>query len=296
MGTDKKAAKSFNYFLSLASTKINVCLAPISFYNEKIRGFTALFFLNGKWIWKKGIKPDVIYDKSEYNLKSKNLKTLRKKISKNFTFINSLGLKELTSNKWKSYLLFKKYSPYTLLINKRADLSLIRKLSTEKVVVKPLEGSCGKDVGIYSKKNVRPLGFPFIAQEFIKSKKGISGLLKGTHDLRIFFFNETPFYSYARIPPTGSLVSNISTGGSLKVVPLNKIPKGVMKIAREASEKLSRFGPRIFAIDFILDAAQRSWIIELNSCPSFVLEKEEYPYKQKFFKPIIDFLLNPAKK
>ena len=296
MDTDKKATKSFDYFLSLASAKIDVCLSTINLYNEKQGEFTALFLLNGNWLWKKGIKPGVVYDKSEYDLESKTLEALRKKISRNFTFVNSLDLKELMSNKWKSYLLFKKYSPRTLLINTKADLPLIGKLSTEKVVVKPISGSCGKNVGVYLKKKVIPLAFPFIIQEFIESKRGISGVLTGTHDLRIFFFNKTPFYSYARMPQTGSLISNIATGGSLKVVSLNKISRNVMKIAREATEKLSRFGPRIFAIDFMLDAAQRPWLIELNSCPSFVLEREEHRYKQEFFKPILDFLLNPAKK
>lgn len=292
-GLSCESRRQFADLYSFAEKRgIEFCRAPIKAYNLQKRFFTkAQFYKKDRWIWKKNIVPDIIYDKSPFVM-NKRLQAMRLKIEKDFTFINSLKLSNLLSNKWKTYKKFSKFSPKTVLINQRSDLRKIKGLKTNLVILKPLFGSGGKGIKIYTKDKIRPTRYPFIAQKFVSARKGIPGLVNGPHDLRVFLAkSEKPFYSYIRTPKEGELISNYSQGGSLIPLPVSKIPKKIYAITRYVSKKLSAYEKKFYSIDFIFDDNQRPWILEMNSRPGITVYKEELDYREYFYNHITEFFL-----
>lgn len=293
VGLPRESRRQFADLYSFAEKRgIEFCRAPIEAYDPQKRLFIkAQFYKKGRWKWRKSIAPDIIYDKSPLAM-SKRLQAMRVKIEKDFTFINSLKLSDLLSNKWKTYKKFSKFSPKTVLINRKADLIKIKELKSKLVVLKPLSGSGGKGIKIYPKNKIKPIGYPFIAQEFVPSGKGIVGLVNGPHDLRIFLAKSgEPFYSYIRTPKKGKLMANCSLGGMLIPLPVSKIPKKISAITRFVSKKLSVYGKKLYSIDFIFDDNQKPWILEMNSRPGITIYKEELDYREYFYTYVINFFL-----
>lgn len=293
VGLSRKSRRQFADLYSFAEKRgIEFCRAPIEAYDPQKRLFTkAQFYKKGSWRWQKNITPNIIYDKSPFVM-NKRLQAMRLKIEKDFTFINSLKLSSLLSNKWETYRKFSKFSPKTVLINRKADLIKIEKLKSNLVVLKPLFGSGGKGIKISPKDKVKPIKYPFIVQEFVPARKGIDGLVKGPHDLRIFLAKSgKPFHSYIRTPKEGNLVASYSLGGTLIPLPVLKIPKKIFSITRFVSKILSAYGKKLYSIDFIFDDNQRPWILEMNSRPGVTIDKEELDYRKYFYTHVINFFL-----
>ena len=292
-GLSRENRKQFSELYSTAQKHgLEFCRAPIDSYIPKKHLFEkAQFFKRGKWFWKKNVIPDIVYDKTPL-LTNPRRHALRQKIEKNYTFINSLKLSALFSNKWETYKKFRSFSPKTILISSKSDLNSIKFLKSELIVLKPLVGSGGKGIKILPKEKIKPLKYPFIAQELIRAEKGIEGLVRGPHDLRVFLVNnEKPFYSYIRTPKKGGLMANYSFGGSLFPIPVSRIPKSVIKITEAISKKMSQKEKKLFCIDFIIDDNQKPWILEMNSRPGITAYDEEEPYKEFFYTYITNFFL-----
>jgi glutathione synthase/RimK-type ligase-like ATP-grasp enzyme len=265
------------------------CRASIASFDEKNKIFKKAQFFDGKhWSFKKNIAPDIIYDKSNFYVK-KGLALKRKMISQNYPFYNPLKLSELLSNKWMTYKEFKDFSPKAFLISGKKDLPKIKKLSSEKVILKPLTGSGGKGIKIFNKDKIVPVKYPFFCQELIEVKKRSASFAGGAHDLRVIMINEKPFYSFLRIPKENKLISNLSQGGSVKVIPLKKLPKSIFPFVKKIQKSLRKYGKKIYSIDMIVDDNKRPWIIEMNSRPGIILEKEELPYQKYFFDNLVNF-------
>ncbi|PIR73652.1 MAG: hypothetical protein COU40_01385 [Candidatus Moranbacteria bacterium CG10_big_fil_rev_8_21_14_0_10_35_21] len=280
----------YNDFYAYAEKKdILLCRAPIDAYNLKDKNFRqAQFFHNKKWLWKKDITPDLIYDKSPFYLPEK-LAKIRKIISSHYLFINNLAFSKLLSDKWLTYKKLPAFSPKTILIEKKSDLKKIQTLSSEKIILKPLWGSGGKGIFICLKNKPKELRPPFIAQELIEVKRGLKGFVSGVHDLRIMIMGKTPFYSYLRLPKKNHLISNLSQGGKIKVIPITKLPKFIFPFLNKIQKKLTSYGKNLYSVDLIIDDDKKPWIIELNSRPGLILEKEELPFREYFYDNLINF-------
>ena len=267
---------------------IHLCRAPISAFDKKRGLFKYAQFFDGHWVFKNNIRPDIIFDKSPFHIKEKPA-LVRKSIADRFPFYNSLALSKLLSDKWLTYETFKEFSPKAVLISNKNDLNKIKKLPSSKIIIKPLTGSGGKGILIFDKSRPITLKYPFLAQELIEIKKGIKGFVSGAHDLRIMIINERPFYSYLRIPEKNKLISNLSQGGTIRVVPFNKLPRTILPFLKKIQKKLEKYGDKLYSIDMILDDNKKPWIIELNSRPGITLEKEELKYEDYFFDNLIKF-------
>jgi glutathione synthase/RimK-type ligase-like ATP-grasp enzyme len=264
------------------------CRAPISSFDKKTGLFKRAQFFNADWFFKKNVQPDLVFDKTTFYT-DKRLAQKRKLISNNYIFVNDLQLSELLSNKWLTYKCFKNFSPLAFLISSKKDLSKIKKLSSAKVILKPFKGSGGKGIKIFKKTQAKPIKYPFVAQELIEIKKGIKNFVSGAHDLRIMFANNHPFHAYLRIPKKNTLIANTSQGGKIRVVPMKNLPRSVWPFLTKIKNKLKKYPTKLYSIDIIIDDNQKPWIIELNSRPGIVLEKEEFAYKENYYNNLIKF-------
>ncbi len=268
-----------------------ICRGFVADFKPKSNTFEkAIFFEKGKWIWKKNIKPNFIHDRSLYYLKEPDFST-KKIIEKRLPFFNKIKLSEIMTNKWSTYKNFKKFSPKLVIVKKEADFKKIQTLSTKKIILKPVHGSGGMGIKIIAKNSATKMPFPFLAQELIETV-GYKNWVKGAHDLRVMVINETPFHSFFRIPPKGKLIANLSQGGKIKLVNPKELPESICAILRYASKKFVSFDKKMYAIDFIFDKNERPWIIELNSRPGIMLEKEELPVRVDYYNNLINFFLS----
>jgi glutathione synthase/RimK-type ligase-like ATP-grasp enzyme len=266
------------------------CIAAISKYDGVSRTFSHAFtYAGGVWKVENFVKPDVIYDKTIYFLSSPKLTQTRKNISLNFPFFNDLDLNHLLTDKWKTYELFPDLHPRTVLIQHENDLEKIQAIPSAMIVAKPQDGFGGKDIIISKKENFKPTSFPFIAQEFIETNSGIPGIIGGRHDLRIIIKNEDPFYAIVRSPKNNQYLANTIFGGSLTVIPIEKIPQSVFDILNKVKERFSSFIKKLYSIDFIFDSQGKPLIVEGNSRPGIALHQSELPYREYYYDNIINF-------
>ncbi|MDP2762898.1 MAG: ATP-grasp domain-containing protein [Enterobacteriaceae bacterium] len=251
-------------------------------------------FENNLWIKKINIKPDIIIDKCVYSSTEKE-NNIKKEISKKNILINDIYFNRIFSSKFITYSIFSDYMPLTFIAYNRKDLiNKIDEIKSEKVVIKPDDGLGGRGVFIIDKNEVKKMTitkikFPTIVQEFINSSKGIKGIVKGVHDLRIIFINHKPVLLYTREPVGKSLVANVSLGGKRNVVDLKRIPKKLEKKYKTILNRLKVFKNVIYSIDFIFNEKQDPFVMEINSPPSFHLEDKKN--LTIFYKKIIKFLI-----
>jgi glutathione synthase/RimK-type ligase-like ATP-grasp enzyme len=248
-------------------------LAPISLFDVRRRVFSkALSYENGKWVWRKSVVPDEVFDRSRFGI-SKERQGKRKLIARSFPFINSLELNELLTNKWKSYCSFKKYFPKTILIRDRDESKKISQLGTERIVLKPIKGARGRGVLVIERNKLSFSTVPFLCQEFIDSKGGMMGIVGGRHDLRILVANGKPFYAILRVPAKGKLIANLSQGGKERKISFAKIPREVKSISTEIARELLRYGKSFYSIDFIFKDKKIPLVVELNSRPTLIFKR-----------------------
>lgn len=230
----------------------------------------------GGWLYKKGcfglvkdrLKIDVVYDRTggvDFPPAGDKLEV-----------INEREFKILAWDKWATFKAIGKYMPKTLLINEKKDLpKVLSKIKSDTVVLKPVNGL--KGIGIYIGPKKRAMEFEFsnkyrqyIAQEFIDTDGGISGITDGMHDLRIVIINGTPAMCHVRVPAEGSFLANAAQGGNLTEVDCQNIPGKINKIVNEVSEIFSRnFNNPIYSLDFGIGKDGKPYIFEVNDQMGF---------------------------
>ena len=176
--------------------------------------------------------------------------------------------------------------------NKRNLRQALQKINTNLVVLKPTNGLMGIGVFIGTKKQALKFRFKkkyvnnYIAQEFLDTSLGINGIAKGTHDLRIVMINNKIVWAHVRTPRQGEHRANAALGGTLKEVPLKKIPLSVKKIAKEISSLFYKeYDNPLFSLDFGMTNAGPK-IIEINDqigFPTWGMKNRE-----KFLKELIN--------
>ena len=282
----------YEYFYTLCKKNgIQMYRASYEWYDYKKNIFKYAWIYEGENVkWKRvfNIKPDLIYDKTVARLEVYYKKEL---ISKKYRLINNREFTQIIDDKLIISLIFKNWSKKSWLINNKNELkNLVSQIKTNKIVLKPLLGSGGKGIKILNKKNLLQkavIDQVYLAQEFIESSRGIPGVSKGRHDLRLVMVNEKIVYAYIREPHEGGYLANLAQGGTLTIVPLPKLPKSVMPIILHANEIFKIFEPRIYSIDFMFDKKKRPWVIELNSMPGLYFTPSEKPSMIKMYKELL---------
>lgn len=283
---------SYEYFYTLCKKSgIQMYRASYEWYDYDKKYFKYAWIYEGENAnWKRvyNIKPDLVYDKTKARMEVYYKKEL---IRKKYPFINNLEFTRLIDDKLTTSLLFEKWSKKSWLVENKNDLAnALKNIKSKKAVLKPLVESGGKGVRIGNKKDlmaISRLSGPCIVQEFIDSSKGVPGFSRGVHDLRLVMVNEKVIYAYIREPRKGGLLANLAQGGTLTVVPKNKLPKSLYPIVAYANKLFSTFNPRIYCVDFMFDKSKKPWIVELNSMPGLFFTPEEKPSMIRMYKELL---------
>jgi glutathione synthase/RimK-type ligase-like ATP-grasp enzyme len=283
---------SYEFFYSLCKKNgIQMYRASYEWYDYEKHIFRHAWLYKGeggKWEKTANIKPDLVYDKTKARMEVYYKKEL---IHQKYPFLNNLEFTKLIDDKLNTSMLFEKWSKKSWLVENKDDLTrILPYIKSDMVVLKPTLDSGGKDIQILHKKDAikkSALGRVFIAQEFVDSSRGVPGVSKKIHDLRLIFINNKLIYSYIREPKPGNLLANLAQGGSLALVPEKKLPKSLAPIIKHTNELFKIFNPRIFAIDFMFDEKKRPWIVELNSMPGLFFTPEEKPSMIKMYKELL---------
>lgn len=290
--SNKDYQYSYEYFYALCQKNgIQMYRASYDWYDHKKHLFKHAWVYEGEnanWKRVKNIRPDLIYDKTKARLEVYYKKEL---IRKKCFFINDLAFTRIIDDKLITSFIFDKWSKKSWLIENVNDLKEIsRYIKSNKIVLKPISESGGKDIKIIEKRDIskiKGIVKPYIAQEFIDSSSGVPGISHTLHDLRLVCVNDKVVYSYIREPKRGSFLANLAQGGSLKIVPKELLPKSLSSIFRYANEIFATFDPRIYSIDFMFDKNKKPWIVELNSMPGLYFTPNEKPYMMEMYQELL---------
>lgn len=291
--SNKDYQYSYEYFYSLCKkNNIQMYRASYEWYDYKKQLFKYAWVFEGEganWKKVKNIQPDLIYDKTKSRLEVYYKKEL---IGERYPFINDLRFTNLIDDKLTTSLIFDKWSKKSWVIKNLGELkNILPQIHSAKIVLKPISESGGKDVQIMGKKNtskIKKIEKENIVQEFIDSSCGVPGVSKKMHDLRLVFVNNKLIYAYIREPKDGSFLANLAQGGSLIIVPKEKLPKSLQPIITYAHTVFATFSPRIYSIDFMFDENKKPWIVELNSMPGLFFTPEEKPYMLEMYQELLD--------
>jgi glutathione synthase/RimK-type ligase-like ATP-grasp enzyme len=154
-------------------------------------------------------------------------------------------------------------------VNTLRGLKLVLgKIKSDKIVIKPRYGTLGRDVIITDKDKLpKEIEKNTLIQEFIDTSKGIKGVTRGMHDMRLFMINGKVDHAHIRIPKKGTLTANVALGGKKVFIPNRLIPIKAMRIARKVDRLFKKFHPRIFSVDFVFNEKGKPFIVECNSQP-----------------------------
>ncbi len=224
---------------------------------------------------------DIIYDKGYF------------KNDAAATLLNDAEMNEICTDKFKTYQLFKEFSPMTFLIHDKKELDEKLALFNDIVVAKIPDSEGGEGVFIDTPDVIREkvTVFPYILQEFMDTSGGIPGLVDGMHDLRMVGINGTIVVSYVRAPGKGKKVSNVSQGGTQIDFPLSELPPDAVDFFKKVDAMFSRFPRRVYSAD-CGRMKDGSWkVIELNSKPGLTQASTNADHR-RFVELLCDALLS----
>lgn len=289
--TNAEYRRSYEYFYTFCKqNNIRMYRASYQWYDYANHIFKHAWIYEGKrGGWKRvfNIKPDLVYDKTKSGSAAYQVKEY---ISESYSFINDLNFTKIIDNKFVTSLIFPQWSKKNWFVKTRADIrKLLPELRSAKIVIKPISESGGKGVHIIDKEDLADLEFfgENIVQEFIDSSGGIPGISDKAHDLRLVFAGDKLVYAYIREPKEGSFLANVSQGGLLTLVPIEKIPPSLDPIIQTVNDTFRSFSNRIFSIDIMFDEYLNPWIVELNSMPGLFFTAEEKPYMLKLYRELV---------
>jgi len=204
--------------------------------------------------------------------------------------VNTQDFKLLCWDKWLAYREIKSYMPQTFWVGERSNLSsVLPKVKTSWVVLKPYNGLRGLGIFIGSKKEALNFKFPekfknYIAQEFMDTSGGIPKITKGLHDLRVAVINGQPVWSHLRVPPQGSFRANVAGGGTLMEVDYKLVPNAAKKIVSEIAQKFyQKYDNPIFSLDFGFNPQGQPFLFEINDqigFPTWEMKKRDLFLKE----------------
>ncbi|HSX49238.1 MAG TPA: hypothetical protein VLE44_03190, partial [Candidatus Saccharimonadales bacterium] len=168
---------------------------------------------------------------------------------------------------------------------------VLPQIESDWIVLKPNNGL--KGIGIYIGPKEKAVDFEFsktkkeyIAQEFVDTSKGIEGLTKSNHDLRIVIVNAKIVWSHVRTPPKGSLEANVARGGSINEIDLNMIPERVKEVVAKITKLFSeKYDNPIYSLDFGFQDGH-PFLFEINDTIGF--PRWEMKNRDNFLKELVE--------
>lgn len=273
----KLAAKNFNVFYVRNKNKYRGQGSFSEGYQFKNNVFQ---------LYKNKIYARIIYNKT----------TLYANGGRDWDIVNKWNLYKITSDKFRSYQMFKKLMKPTYRIRNKSEFKKkIIKINTDWAVFKPNRGGEGKGIIIGPKLSIikKVKKFDGIIQEFIDTSDGIPKIINSYHDMRILVMNGRIIQTYIRIPKKGSYLANIARGGKMKEIKKKLVPKSVLKIVKDIDNKFSKYGARIYAVDFGFEHNQ-PYLVEINPQPGLPYKKWKM-YYNTWHSELLKTLLNAIK-
>lgn len=217
---------------------------------------------------RKPIKIDLIYDRTG------GVKFPWEEDS-GVVIVNRRDFKLLCWDKWLAFKKIGQFMPQTVWVGERKNLiAALLEIKTDWVVLKPYNGL--KGIGVFIGPKNKALTFEFlerypqyIAQEFVDTSKGIPGIVKSLHDLRVAVVNGKAVWSHVRTPPPGSFKANVAQGGGIKEVACAKLPVSIKKTVGQIAKRFYKeFDNPIYCLDFGV-SKDGPLIFELNDQMGF---------------------------
>jgi glutathione synthase/RimK-type ligase-like ATP-grasp enzyme len=208
--------------------------------------------------------------------------------------VNKAAFDAVCAHKMRTYALFPELFPRTVLAGGEAEaLEAIASMKTDILVLKPAEGWGGKKVWIGPKKDAHEYlePYPVMIQEYIDTSGGIPGITDGKHDFRLIMMNDRVLLTYARLPAEGGYISNVSKGGSVRHVPIERRPAAAVALAQNVDRALASYGDRLYSIDCGLDKSGEWKIIELNDHPGLSPRGDCGEEADAYYGSLADFFL-----
>lgn len=282
MVKSKTSAATHKHFFSLAKSRnldLRFVLGEDAILDE---GFSNYWiFENDELInVSEAFKEDMLYAKNRSN----RFETRRK--------LNNSYLENICIDKLVTAQMFPDLCKKTLLIDENS-LSNLDEINTEKVVLKPQEGSNGVHVTVLSKQEITKdllATDTYIVQELIDSSGGIPNLINKRHEMRIYIFNGVIQSAYLRIPPEDSYLCNVAQGAKEMQITLDQIPDSFIASAAKVDAVFSEIVPRHYTVD-IMNENGRPWIVELNNTPGLP-DPDVQPLSDNYFNALLDVLTN----
>ncbi len=230
--------------------------AELTLTNKKVsaKGYFVKFFDRKKNFFLKSGKKDLNLVKSKFLLIRQNppfnieyinsTLYLEKIISKVKVINDPLSIRNISEKFYSSK--FFKYMPPTIFTK---DMNEIYKFHNKykKIVIKPIHGYAGKDVQLIKNKlNKKKLSLYLSKNGHVMVQKFLPAVSKG--DKRVFIINGKVCGAIRRVPPKGSILSNISQGGSAIKTTLNYKEK---KISTIIAKDLLKNNVYFAGIDFV---------------------------------------------
>lgn len=231
------------------------------------------------------------------NRRDEYITNLKYAIQEDISAINHPELEEFCWDKRIVTEVFPEYCPKSFIVNTLPGLkTVLSDLESEKIVLKPRYGSLGKKVQIINKAELpEKVRKNTLVQEFIDTTKGVKGIADCPHDLRVIVINGKIDHAHVRLAKEGSLIANMSLGGTKKFVPVEDVPKEAIDIVKRVDKLLKNYYPRLYSVDFIFNPEGRPYIVECNSSP--VIKRYAYgEYRNpEFFDRILEAMAHGIK-
>jgi glutathione synthase/RimK-type ligase-like ATP-grasp enzyme len=250
---------------------IRFVMTNLDWYSNKNNNFQKGWtFIDGIWEKLNDISYNYIFDKFPTNSKTIPIK---QQFDDKGVMVNELEFEDFCYDKSKTQEYLSEFSPKSFTINSTKELQKkIAKITTKKVVIKPIIGSGAHGVKIINKEKAQKLDIKEtnLLQEFIESKKFPEHGEYEVYDMRFFVLNGEIINGYYRFSQLGVLTSNVSTGGRIKMFQTKDIDAKLLKFIVDIDTKIAnRFVNRFYAIDIVVDPNNRPVLIELNSKAGF---------------------------
>lgn len=285
--------------LSEIAKKRGVLLLFSDFKNWNGEFFSSYFYLKNKKIIRcdKRMVPDFIHNRGAcVTLRNSKEKSKSEKL---FPFLNPVAFDYICDNKHINYIIFQKFYPKSFLVrNEKEFKKVVKKIKTHKIILKPNSGSLGEGIIITDKNNYEDIKInkKYFVQEFIDSSKGIPGICNRTHDLRVTVIGEKIIYVYVKIASENNLLCNVHQGGEMKVIPMKKVPKEVLRISKKIIQRLDSFENLNYSIDMARDASGKWKLIEMNGRPGLLFNGDDQKEQINYYKAFIDNFIDYVKK
>ena len=191
-------------------------------------------------------------------------------------WINRRDFKILAWDKWAAYREIGHYMPQTLLVEDEKEIPVVvDQIKTDRVALKPFNGLKGLGIFIGPKNEAKNFKFTpkykrYIAQEFVDTSSGISGIVSGMHDLRVVIINGEVVWCHVREPIGESFLANAAQGGNLTEVDYGKIPESIKDIVENISKEFyKKYDNPVYSLDFGVGKNGAPKIFEINDQMGF---------------------------